>query len=102
VLPRTFQIRDFTSIAGLLSAECRPLIFFLVGYFKELEEELKKHPLCAFICSLALSKRKITIHFLLEGIKKIIHYQEVAKWMAEENISPEQLEELLKQEKAQL
>ena len=97
MLPRTFQIRDFTPIAGLLSAE-----FFLVGYFKELEEELKKHPLCAFICSLALSKGKITIHFLLEGIKKIIHYQEVTKWMAEENISPEQLEELLKQEKAQL
>lgn len=93
----TFQIRDFSSIANLLS-----LVFFLVGYFKELEEELKKHPLCAYICSLALSKGKITIHFLLEGIKKIVHYQEVAQWMEEENISQQQLKELLKQAKAQL
>ena len=90
----TFQIRDFASIANLLS-----LVFFLVGYFKELEEELKKHPLCAFICGLALSKGKITLYFLLEGIKKIIHYQEVAKWMEEENITPEQLKELIKQAK---
>ena len=87
----TFQIRDFNSIANLLA-----LVFFLAGYFQELEDELKKHPMSEFICKLALSKGKITMFFLLKGIEKLVAQQEVKKWMEEENITQEQIDQMVK------
>jgi hypothetical protein len=45
----TFQVRDWESIKNVLA-----LCFFLVGYFKELEDDLKKHPIAQFIAQLAL------------------------------------------------
>ena len=67
-----------------------------MGYFKELEDELKKHPMCEFICKLSLSKGKITIFFLLKGIEKLVAHQEVKKWMEEENITQEQIDQMIK------
>lgn len=86
----TFQVRDFNSIRNLLA-----LVFFLVGYFKELEDQLSKHPLAQFICSLALSKGKITMFFLLEGLEKLIAFQEVALQMKEQHIAMEDIQEFL-------
>lgn len=86
----TFQVRDFNSIANLLA-----LVFFLVGYFKELEEELSKHPLANFLCKLALSKGKVTLFFMLQGIEKLAQYQEVRNWMEKENITQEQIDEFM-------
>jgi hypothetical protein len=88
----TFQIRDFEAIQNLLA-----LAFFLVGYFNELEEELKKHPLALFLCNIAYSKGKITAFFLLKGLQKIAIFNEVKQWMNEENITHEQLQELWEQ-----
>lgn len=88
----SFQVRDFNSIRNLLA-----LVFFLVGYFKELEEELSKHPLAKFICSLALSKGKMTMFFLLEGLEKLIAFQEISIKMKEQNISYQEVEQLLAQ-----
>ncbi len=78
------------------------LVFFLAGYFKELEEELIKHPLARFLCKLALSKGKITLFFLLQGIEKVAHYQQVAAWMKQENITQEQIDEFMKQMKGEM
>lgn len=86
----TFQVRDFNAIANVLA-----LAFFLVGYFKEVEQELAKHPLASFLCKLALSKGKITIFFLLQGLEKLISYQQVIQWMKQENITQQQVVELI-------
>lgn len=86
----TFQIRDFEAIKNLLA-----LAFFLVGYFKELEEELKKHELAQFLCKIAYSKGKITAFFLLKGLEKLANFNEVKQWMKKENITQEQIQELL-------
>lgn len=86
----SFQVRDFESIKNLLA-----IGFFLIGYFKELEEELKTHPLALFLCQLANSKGKITIFFLLEGLTKLAHFQEVQQWKQENNITDQQIEELM-------
>jgi hypothetical protein len=88
----TFQVRDFEVIKNILA-----LAFFLVGYFKELEEELKKHELALFLCKIANSKGKITPFFLLKGLEKIAHFNEVKQWMEKENITQEQIQELLDQ-----
>jgi hypothetical protein len=41
------------------------------------------HPLAEFLCKLALSKGKITVFFLLKGLEKVIHYQQVRIWKEE-------------------
>jgi hypothetical protein len=86
----SFQVRDFESIKNLLA-----IGFFLIGYFKELEAELKTHPLALFLCQLANSKGKITIFFLLEGLTKLAHFQEVQLWKEENNITDQQIEEFM-------
>lgn len=86
----TFQIRNFEAIKNLLA-----LAFFLVGYFKELEEELKNHELAAFLCKIAYSKGKITPFFLLKGLEMLANYNEVIQWMKTENITQEQIQQLL-------
>ena len=88
----TFQIRDFNSIKNILA-----LAFFLVGYFKELEDELKKHELAQFLCKIAYAKGKITPFFLLKGLEKMVIFNEVKTWMKEENITQEQIDQLLQE-----
>jgi hypothetical protein len=92
----TFQVRDFNTIANLLA-----LVFFLAGYFKELEEELRNHPLTNFLCKLALSKGKTTLFFILKGLETLAKYQEVVKWMKEENITQQEIDEFMKQIKGE-
>lgn len=91
----TFQARDFESIKNLLA-----IVFFLVGYFKELEEELKTHPLAQFLCQLAKSKGKVTMHFMLKGIEKLVFFQETKNWMEQNNISEMDVQEFLSQLKS--
>lgn len=92
----SFQVRDFNSIKNLLA-----IAFFLIGFFKELEAELKTHPLAILLCQLASSKGKITIHFLLEGLHKMANYQEVDQWMKDNNISKEELDQMVEYMKTQ-
>lgn len=87
-----FQVRDFESIKNLLA-----IAFFLVGYFKEMEEELKSHPLALFLCNLALSKGKVTVFYLLKGLTKVANFLEVSIWVKENDISVDDLKELVKQ-----
>ena len=91
---QTFQVRDFESIKNLLA-----IAFFLVGFFKELQEELEKHPLATFLCQLAHSKSKVTPFFLLKGLERLIHFQQVAKWMKEYDISQQQVDDFIRQVK---
>jgi Transposase DDE domain len=86
----SIQVRDFNSIANLLA-----LAFFLVGYFQEMETELKEHPAAQMLCKLALSKGKITLFFLLKGLEKLANYQEVSIWIEENNITQQEINELL-------
>lgn len=88
----TFQVRDFESIKNLLA-----IAFFLVGYFKELQDELEKHPLATFLCQLAHAKGKCTPFFLLKGLERLVHFQQVAQYMEEYDISKEQVDEFLRQ-----
>jgi hypothetical protein len=85
-----FQVRDFNSIKNLLA-----IAFFLVGYFPELEEELRKNQLALKLCSLAKSKGKISRHFLLLGLQMIAHFQIVEQWMNQNNIQRDQIDQLL-------
>ena len=85
-----FQVRDFNSIKNLLA-----LAFFLVGFFPELENELKSHPLAIHLCKLAKSKGKITLHFLLNGLEMLVNFQQVNDWMQQNNITKDDIDVFL-------
>lgn len=87
----SFQVRDFESIKNLLA-----LVFFLAGYFKELEEYLKEHPLAVFLCQLARSKGKVTIFFLLKGLEILANFQLVKQAMDQFNISEQEIDDFIK------
>ena len=87
----SFQSRSLETIRNLVA-----LAFFFVGFFKELEDELRTHPLALFLCNLACSKGKITPFFLLKGLSKIAHFYEIKQLIQEQNISEEELEEFYK------
>ena len=86
----TFQVRDWESIKNILA-----LCFFLVGYFKELEEELKNHPIAQYLAQLALSKGKVTSFFLLKGLEKIANFIEVKQLIDQNVITQDQIDDLL-------
>jgi hypothetical protein len=88
----TFQIRDWESIKNLLA-----LVFFLVGYFKELETQLKGHPIAKFIAQIALSKGKVTQYFLLKGLEKIANFLEVKAMIDQNIITQQQIDDLFQQ-----
>lgn len=88
----SFQIRNFETIKNMLA-----IGFFLIGYFKELEEELKKHPLALLLCKLAKSKGIVSIFFLLAGLEKLVHFQEVQRWKEENNLTTEEINDLIQQ-----
>jgi hypothetical protein len=91
-----FQVRDFNSIKNLLA-----IAFFLAGFFDELKELLIDDPIAIQICKLARSKGKVTLYFILKGIEKIAHFQEVANWIKRENITQEQINQILAMNKSQ-
>jgi hypothetical protein len=91
-----FQVRDFNSIKNLLA-----IAFFLAGFFDELKELLIDDPIAIQICKLARSKGKVTLYFILKGMEKIAHFQEVANWIKREDITQEQINQILAMTKSQ-
>jgi hypothetical protein len=49
----------------------------------------------SMIFFMTYSKSKITVFFLLKGLEKVIHYQQVRIWKEENGISDEQLDALV-------
>lgn len=87
-----FQVRDFNSIKNLLA-----LAFFLIGFFPELENELKNHPMTIRLCQLAKAKGKTTLHFLLNGLEMLTNFQQVSVWMKQNDITKEQINQFLQE-----
>jgi hypothetical protein len=86
----TFQVRDWESIKNILA-----LCFFLVGYFKELEKELKNHPIAQWLAALALSKGKVTTFFLMKGLEKVANFLEVKQMIDQNVITQQQIDDLI-------
>jgi hypothetical protein len=68
----TFQVRDFQSIKNLVA-----LAFFLVGYFKELSNDIQNHEIYSLIAQIGGGKGIVSIHFLLIGLEKLVHFQQI-------------------------
>jgi len=64
-----FRIRDFEGIKNLLA-----LVYFIAGYFYEVEHELIKHPAAQWLAQLGNGKGKVTPHYILKGIAKLAQF----------------------------
>ena len=87
----TFQIRDFQSIKNLLA-----FAFFLVGYFKELSDDIQKHETYRLIAQIGGGKGIVSQHFLLKGFEKLVHFQQVQQLLDEGVLTREEINTALK------
>ena len=79
-----FQVRDWESIKNIIA-----ICFFVGGYFYEIDSELTKNATITMICELGGSKGKVTRHFFLQGLKKLLIAESVNKFREQHNISDE-------------
>jgi hypothetical protein len=69
----TFRQADYQAIQTLIT-----LVFFMGGYFFELQPALVQNPTFRFICDLAKCKKRYTRHFFLKGLVMIANYLEIS------------------------
>ena len=86
-----FRVRDFIAIKNIIL-----LGFFVGAYFCEREPELIHNPFVILICDLARSKGKVTKHFFMLGLKKMAQYQMTVQFFEENQLSKDDIEQLLK------
>jgi len=79
-----FQVRDWESIKNIIA-----ICFFIGGYFYEIKSELTKNTTMKMICNIGGSKGKVTRHFFLEGLRKLLIVQTVNLFREENHISDE-------------
>lgn len=80
----TPRIDDWTTMKNLLS-----MVYFLAGYFYEIEHELTNDPTAQWLAKLGDGKGIVTVHFMLKGLAKIIAYLEI-KNLIDQNLVNEQ------------
>jgi hypothetical protein len=86
----SFQVRDFQAIQNLIV-----LCFFIGGYFYEIEDSLTQNEWMKQICLLGGGKGKVSKIFFLRGLVKIAHFKEIQAFLNENDLSIEQLEDLI-------
>ncbi len=83
----TFQVRDFQSIKNLIA-----LAFFLVGYFKELDKDIQNHEIYHLIAQIGGGKGVVSIHFLLIGFEKLVHFQQIQQLIDNNALTKEEIQ----------
>lgn len=86
------RVADFETMKNLLA-----LVYFIAGYFYEIEEKLAGNELVIWLANLGNGKGKVTSHFLLKGLNKLGQYRATQQFFKEQNIKQEDIENALKQ-----
>jgi hypothetical protein len=61
------------------------MVYFLAGYFYEIEHELTNDPTAQWLAKLGEGKEKVTLHFMLKRLAKLITKLEI-KSLIDQNI----------------
>lgn len=86
-----FQVRDYASIKNIIA-----LAFFVAGYFYEIGSDLTKNPVIALIAQLGGGKGQVTRRYFLEGLKQLLIHQSVERFMEQQQVETETLEEMMR------
>jgi len=85
-----FQLRDYESIKNIIA-----LGFFIGGYFYEIEHSLVDNPTVQLIAQLGGSKKgKVTRHFFLLGLKQLLSFQAVQRFIHQPQIDDDTLSDI--------
>lgn len=87
----TFQVRDYEAIKNIIA-----LAFFVGGYFYEIGSDLTKNPVIALIAQLGGGKGKVTRRYFLEGLKTLLIHQHVERFIEQQDIQTETLEDMMR------
>jgi len=85
------QIREYAAIKTLLT-----FCYFVAGYFYEIESALIENETIKFIAHLGGGKGKVTRTYILRGFAKMITKVTVDEAIEEFNITPEQIQEIMR------
>ena len=86
-----FQVQHFLAIQNIIS-----LAFYVGAYFYEIQSDIVKNYQFKIICQLAKCKGKFTRHFFLEGLVILAHVALFEQYVKENNLSPNDIEQLMK------
>lgn len=67
-----FRIKPFEGIKNLLA-----LVYFIAGYFYEVEKEVINHPAAQWLAQLGKGKGEVTPYFIIKGLAKVAHFIEL-------------------------
>lgn len=82
------RVGDFECFKNLLS-----LVYFVAGYFYEVEPELATHPQAVLLAKMGNGKGKVTSYYILRGLQKVATYQQIQQQLRQEHITEEQLKQ---------
>ena len=84
------RIPGYEVVKNLLS-----LVYFIAGYFYEVEDELTKNETIQWIAQLGGGKGKVTRQFILQGLANLINHKLTQHFFKEQGISQDQVEDAL-------
>lgn len=84
------QIPQFECVKNLLS-----LVFFIAGYFYEIQDEITKDDTMIWLAKLGGGKGKVTRNYILRGIEILINYRLAQQYIKEHNITEKQIDEIV-------
>lgn len=85
-----FRIRQFEAIKNLIA-----FIYFIAGYFYEIEDDIVEHPVTQWLAQLGNGKGKTTPYYILRGVKKLYHFLEFQQNILQQD-NNKNMEEALK------
>jgi hypothetical protein len=86
-----FQVRDYESIKNIIV-----LAFFIGAYFYEIEDELIDNKYAIWIAELGGGKGKVSLHFFMEGLKKLLLLSYFEDFKKEKNLTQDDIIQALK------
>lgn len=85
-----FRVREFMVIQNVLA-----LCYWAGGYFYEQQSELSQDGVVVWLCALAKSKGKVTLHFLLAGLTIVAHHLLFEDFVASAGLTQEEVKQLI-------
>jgi len=67
-----FRIKGYEGIKNLVS-----LVYFIAGYFYEIQKELVTHPAAEWLAEVGNGKGKISSHYILKGLSQLYQFLEM-------------------------
>lgn len=86
----TVRVRDFLAIQNVLA-----LCYWAGGYFYEQQAELSQDAVVIWLCKLANSKGKVTLHFLLAGLTVVAHHLLFEDFVASAGLTKDEIQQLI-------